>query len=585
MFFRPLRRTAVAALLTWFVVSSLVMIACQPPALTDSGHRPSVPAELTINSPEDMTYENGTLGKTIKWTPADPSPKNYSVSRNGTEFLSGTWSGIAITVALNHLYAQHRVTVLPINFVFACTVFNRQNESISDTVVLHIIPDETPPIIVAPDNFSYEAGSFGHRIIWNITESNPDFYNVTRVSNETSSNSSVVVSGPWDGRNITVSVDGLNATRWYAYTLFVNDTLGHNSTSTVNITVYADLTPPTATAPDDISYEYGSKGHHLTWVIYDSNPKNYTLRVYVLDMISSYGNTTSPLFHPPANITVTSWVLPANYPKGMPLNIALDYLYLGNYTYTLTLFDDFGRNATDSVSVVVYRDLRAPVVNATSDYAYEEGYKGHEINWTIEESNPRSYNLTRNNATLQGGAWRGQNFTIVVDGLAVGEYTFNMTLVDFFNQSTSSIVIVTVTPDAHAPSVAHVQVLQAYFDAGLTNVTFQAYAWDINGLHNVTVEWGTDPSNPVSKLMKTISPNLYFAEAGYYPVGTVVWYRIVATDNSSVMNIHTTEWAYFTVASIVGNAEPALLWAVVSVLGVLSVIAFLNIYFRTKTRG
>ncbi len=585
MFFRPSRRTAAAALLALLVISPLVMVTCQPPSLTDSGHRPLILAELTINSPEDMTYENGTLGKTIKWTPADPSPKNYTVARNETVFLSGTWSGIAITVALDHLYTQDRVTVLPINFVFTCTVFNRQNESISDSVVVHIIPDETPPIIVAPENFSYEVGSFGHKIIWNITESNPDFYNVTRVSNETTSNSTVIVAGSWDGRNITISVDGLNATRWYGYTLFLNDTLGHNSTSTVNITVYVDATPPTATTPEDISYEYGSTGHHLRWTIYDSNPKNYTVRVYVLGMDASYGNTSSPLFHPPANITVTNWILPANYPKGMPLSIALDNLYLGNYTYTLTLFDDFGFNANDSLSVVVYRDLRAPIANATTDYAYEEGYTGHEINWTIEESNPRSYNLTRNNDTLQGGAWRGENFTIVVDGLAVGEYAFNMTLIDFFNQTTISIVRVTVTPDAHLPSVAHVQVLQSYFDAGLTNVTFQAYVWDINGLLNVTVEWGTDPHNSVSKSMRTLSPNLYFAEVGYYPVGTEVWYRVVATDNSSVHNVYESAWAPFTVASIVGNAEPALLWAGVVILGVLSIIVFLNIYFRTKTRG
>jgi hypothetical protein len=300
-------------------------------------------------------------------------------------------------------------------------------------------------------------------------------------------------------------------------------------------------------------------------------------------MDTQYGNTTSPRFHPPDNITQNNWTFTA--PEGAFIVVDITDLFLGNYSFLLTLFDDFGLNTTDTVNVTVRRDLRAPVVDVAGNYSYEEGYTGFWINWTIDESNPRAYNLTRNDEALQGGAWRGQNFTISVDGLAVGDYMFNLTLIDFFNQTMESLTNLTVTPDAHLPYVAHVKVLQSFLDVSWTNISFQAFVWDLNNVHNVTIEYGTDPSNPASKNMRTISTGLYYAEAQAYPIGTYVWYRVLAVDNSSVNNLHATDWAVFIVASLTHEDAPGIVVGVVIALGVVSLLAVMNIYFRTKTRG
>jgi len=537
-------------------------------------------AAPTINSPTDMTYENGTLNKKIVWSATDPSPKNYTVTRNGTVHKSGAWSGGPIEVLLNHLYSEKLTKTLPAAFSFVCTVFNNQNESGSDQVIVTVVPDTTSPIITAPGNFSYEQGSFGHNVTWTIIEANPRSYNITRLSNETSSNHTVIRAGSWDGRNITVSVNGLNATHWYLYTLFVNDTLGHNATSSVNVTVYTDVTPPTVNYPDDLSYEFGSKGHKITWQVYDSNPKNYTITVRTLYNNTKYGNVSA--FHYPANITQSLWVF--TDPKGQNVSVSVDSIYLGNYTYTILLFDKYGHSNSDSLNLTIYPDIRAPVVIALTNLTYEEGYTGHRLNWSADESNPRLYNLTRDGTVLMNGTWRGQNFSVNVDRLSVGLYVFNMTLTDFFNQSTITLTSVNVTPDAHIPTIKQVVVIQSFSTASSDNLTVQAYVWDLNNISSIKIEWGIDKSSTANKTMESQGGGFYSSALGVYPVGSVVWYRLIAVDNSSVKNVHITEWTAVTVISMIGERTPGYIWGGVLALGLLSTFIIVMLYFRTRSR-
>jgi hypothetical protein len=520
------------------------------------------------------------MNKKIVWAPIDPSPKNYTVTRNGTVDKSGSWSGGTVEVLLNHLYSDKLVTTLPIAFSFVCKVFNTKNESVSDDVLVTLIPDATAPIISAPANFSYEVGSFGHKITWNITEANPSFYNVTRSSNETTSNRTVLQSGHWDGRNITISVDGLNATHWYVYSLFVNDTLKHNATSSVNVTVYLDVTPPTVTHPGNLSYEFGSRGHKIIWRVYDSNPKNYTIKVITGYSNSTYGNFSA--FHALANVTMVPWTF--TDPKGNNVSVNVDSVFLGNYTFTILLFDKYGHNSSDSLNLTIYKDLRAPVVTAKTYLAYEEGYKGNYLNWSADESNPRLYNLTRDGVVLMNGTWRGENLSVNVDRLSVGAHIFNMTLTDFFYQRTVILTTVNVTPDAHIPNISHIVVIQSFTTAYANNLTVQAYCWDINNLSSIRIEWGLDTSHTANATMQPQGSDFYSASLGEYSVGSVVLYRIIATDNSSVKNVHTTQWISANVTSMIRAQSPAVIWGSLVALGLLSSFIIAVLYFRTKPR-
>jgi len=85
------------------------------------------------------------------------------------------------------------------------------------------------PVIDHPADITYEEGSTGNNIIWHPEDAEPSSYSIA--SNET-----LVESGPWDGGNISVTVDGLSL-GVYLYTCSVNDTVGQSASDTVMVTV------------------------------------------------------------------------------------------------------------------------------------------------------------------------------------------------------------------------------------------------------------------------------------------------------------------------------------------------------------
>ncbi|MHA2273749.1 MAG: hypothetical protein ACXACI_18020, partial [Candidatus Hodarchaeales archaeon] len=169
-------RIIFAAMFTWLVLSPYaagLMTSWIP--TTDPGNH-FISAEVTIDDVPNLTYENGSLGEEIVWNATTDNPKNYTVTREGAVYESGTWDGSLITVDLDHLYDDDLITALPAAFTFECIVFDTNNETASDEVLVTVIADVLGPIIVATGNFSYEEGSFGHEVQWNITETNPQFF-------------------------------------------------------------------------------------------------------------------------------------------------------------------------------------------------------------------------------------------------------------------------------------------------------------------------------------------------------------------------------------------------------------------------
>jgi len=578
-------RFIIALMLTWFVLSPCVLTVTNIDYSADPINKMETAAP-TISGPTFYQFENGSRGDKLVYHAYDASPKNYSVTVDGKDYLSGLWDGENITVLLVYLYTLDMITTLPQDFQFLVTVFNEAGESASASTTVRVIQDVTAPIIKQPANITYEYGSFGHKIQWNITESNPDFYNITRYSNETANNFTVIEYGDWNSNNISISVDGLNATHWYLYTLFVRDKFGYNSSSTVNVTVFQDLSNPVISSPDNISFEFGALGNKITWHVYDSNPKNYTIDAIISYDDPLYGNYTA--FHSFTNITESNWTL--TNPHGDDITIPLDWLYLGNYTFIILAFDIYGRNATDSVFVNIYPDVRAPIIYPSNDVSYEEGYTGYNITWGVEENNPLWYNLTKNGVSIMNGAWRGQNITINVDHLNVGSYSYNMSFSDFFGAISYAVIIVTVTRDTHPPLIENINIIQTFAKLTKNNLTIQAYAWDLNNLSKIEVEWGVGNPNSTNfdlsnqTMQKASLADFYKASLGEYSHGVVVWYRITAIDNSSAKNPHVTPWMSVTVKNMSHIGAPAALYAVVIILGCLSLLVFIVIYSKTKVR-
>ncbi|MHA2351809.1 MAG: hypothetical protein ACXABX_01660 [Candidatus Thorarchaeota archaeon] len=589
------RNIAIVLMLAWLVLS--------PYALTTSNiggaYNPIVRMELaapTVTGPTLYEFENGTVGHTIVYEGSDPDPKNYTVTVEGDELDIGIWGGGDITVYLVWLYQGDWISTLPIDLTLVCTVFNNQDESASVTTTVRVIQDETAPLVdsahiwgnetTSTTNITYEVGSFGHEILWNITEANPEFYNVTLISNEPVNNATELESGPWDGGDISFNIDGLNESRWYVFTLFLNDIFGLNTTSSVNVTVVPDTTYPTITNPDDISFEFGDESFEILWHAYDSNPKNYTVTGLILYNDTAYGNASE--FHSFIDIIEPDWIF--DEPQGGDVVIVVDTLFLGNYTITLTLYDMYDRMTNDSVNVTIYRDERAPVITPSGDLSYEEGYSGYSINWTIEESNPMLFNLTRDGEVYDNGTWHGEEYVLGVNDFPVGIYLYNMTYTDFFNQSDFSLIQVEVTADAHEPTVAEVSIFQTFSTVTTSNLTIHAYVWDLNNISSLEVQWGVgDPESvdfesETKNMEQSEIENIFTASLGEYKHGVVVWFKIIAQDDSSVELEFDTGWIAVEIEGQGLERVPAVLYAVVVIFGSLSILVILFLYFRTRTR-
>jgi parallel beta-helix repeat protein len=90
-----------------------------------------------ISSPEDLTFEQGTIGQNISWIVMDPNPATYIIYLDGIEFETGTCSSeVPITIGVDHLP--------PGVYAFTLVVTNTFDFTMSDTVFVFVTD---PPII------------------------------------------------------------------------------------------------------------------------------------------------------------------------------------------------------------------------------------------------------------------------------------------------------------------------------------------------------------------------------------------------------------------------------------------------------
>ncbi|NVM01527.1 MAG: hypothetical protein HWN67_04295 [Candidatus Helarchaeota archaeon] len=309
------------------------------------------------------------------------------------------------------------------------------------------------PVQVAPfpSDISYELGDTGYSISWNWTSLIPDIYVITN-------NTVEVASGSWtSGSLITISVDGLPIGT-YTFICTVNDTTGNSASDTVIVTV-SDSTPPTISAPADIPYELGDTGYSISWTANDLAPNLYVITNNTVEVASG------------------AWT------SGVPITISVDGLPIGTYTFVCTVNDTTGNSASDTVIVTV-NDTAPPTITSPLDLDIEYGTSGNLISWTATDASPNLYTITNNTILVDSGVWTsGVPITISVDGLPIGLYTFNCTVIDTTGNWVNDTVIVTVN-DTIGPSYSEPIESADPIDNGTTleiwiNVT------DISGVNQV----------------------------------------------------------------------------------------------------
>ncbi|MHA2151826.1 MAG: DUF2341 domain-containing protein [Candidatus Thorarchaeota archaeon] len=177
------------------------------------------------------------------------------------------------------------------------------------------------PVIDAPSDMIYEAGTTGHDIDWTPSDFTPASFSLYL-------DGVLQDSGAWDGSVITVSVDGLDPGT-YNFTLQVADYFDNSATDTVFVLV-EDTTVPILNHPVDITYNASDTGYVIEWSLSDLYPASYEV---------CRDNTL---------VTSGNWNT-----SGESVQLSVDGLAAGTYTYNLTAIDLSGNSAFDLVTVVV----------------------------------------------------------------------------------------------------------------------------------------------------------------------------------------------------------------------------------------
>jgi hypothetical protein len=368
-----------------------------------------------IDSPDDIYYEVDTTGHNITWTIIELHPASYVVYRNGDVLVSLPWDGSPIVIIVDGLSAG--------DYNYTLVVFDESGNNSTDTVWVYVTTDTTPPTINHPADILFDVNMTGYRITWGPQDLNPVSYQILR-------NGSILFSGAWNSTDetITVSLDGLEV-GVYNYTIIVTDSGGNTATDTVIVTVIDDLTVPTIDHPENQTIYEGSTGNTIIWTPDDAYPSHYVI------------------FQDGIEIDSDDW-------DGGNITLSLDDLdlELGEYNFTIVVYDIGGNSVTDTVWVTVL-DGTPPEIDSPADVEYEEGETGNSITWTPTDSHPASYTIYKDGVIHQSGDWNGSAITISVDGLSAGNYNYTLVVTDIGGNTATDTVMVTVTaPSTTTPT-------------------------------------------------------------------------------------------------------------------------------------
>ncbi len=307
-------------------------------------------------------------------------------------------------------------------------------------------PPSQPPVIWGIDSYEYVYLSMGHNLTWIAGSLYPSVLEMwvddVRTTHQVWSDLS---------NKTTISIDGLFL-GIHNYTLYAEDAYGNSASFTTLVTVTYQA--PTIDSPADISYPEGATGNQIVWNPDAMFPSNYTL--YRNGVIVDMG----------------PW-------DGSSITVNVDGLSVGTYNYTLVVNDTIGNSDRDTVMVSV-EDITPPVVTGSTDITFEFGESGHEINWTLTDSYPATYEVLLNGSRITTGVWNasGEVFYLSLDSLDVGVYNYTLVAYDGTGNAGSHSVIVSVFGDVDAPVVD--EPTDTSFNEGETGPTLVWSATDMN---------------------------------------------------------------------------------------------------------
>ncbi len=326
----------------------------------------------TINNPSDISVSEGYTGQSITWSVDDAYPSTYTITCNSSEVVSATsWTSGDITYTIPDGKLKGEYT-------FEITVSDDSGNQNSD-VVLFNVNDADAPSISSPSDISVSEGYTGQSITWSVDDAYPSTYTITCNSSE------VVSATSWTSGDITYTIPDGKLKGEYTFEITVSDDSGNQNSDVVLFNVN-DADAPSISSPSDISVSEGYSNQSITWSVSDAYPHNYSITMNNSIIVSNQKWS---------NGTITYNISEG---KGM-----------GEHIYKITIEDESGNNASDTVKFTVKSNPKPNNDNEDED----EGDDASEDN--PSNNNPADYEKVEENDEDSEDANDDNSFEIPTD--------------------------------------------------------------------------------------------------------------------------------------------------------------------------
>ncbi|MHA2501441.1 MAG: beta strand repeat-containing protein, partial [Candidatus Kariarchaeaceae archaeon] len=380
-------------------------------------------APSIYSSSGNQTLEqNGTNGYQVTATASDLKDFTYVIFYNSTtepteiQVVSpNNWdtdSQISYTIPSQRDLGTHYYRI-----VFSDTSGN----TAQILIVLIVIDTELPTISDAVGN-TFEADSTAVvALSWTINDEHAANYTIFV-------NDAPSTTGTWtDGVPVTLDFSRFQLGT-FNITILAQDTSNNRVSDQVQV-IIQDTQAPIVTYQGQTTYEAANSGQSISWNVVDLFPSLYVITV---DGLFNASNT---------------WT------NDTSVGINLNLLALGSYDIEIRVNDTTNNVTVDSFTLVI-EDTTNPSIDSVSSFTINEFDTGISVEFTVNDLFPGVFNFTQNGTPLNtNDAWTdGQVISLLLDSLAIGVYTFNITIVDATGLRNTAETVVTIV-DTTAPDL------------------------------------------------------------------------------------------------------------------------------------
>ena len=274
----------------------------------------SLATSVAINSPNDISYQEGLSNYSLNWTILSNSSWSYILLRNASVVQTGN--------GLNNgsiIYSLSALSVGTYNYTVAVTT---ASNTVTDTIFVNVLakPSVYYVAINSPNDINYQEGLSNYSLNWAITSNGTWTYSIVR------NGSSVQSGGGANNVSVVYNLISLSAGT-YNFTIMVN-----TSTVFVQNTIFVqviDQQPPIVNQLSNLTFTEGSGSHILTWNAKDLHPGIYRIEINGTQIKSgSWSNSTA-------------------------ITYDISTLASGYYIITISVFDSYNNSISSTTYVTV----------------------------------------------------------------------------------------------------------------------------------------------------------------------------------------------------------------------------------------